>query len=739
MKYCHLLIALLGSSMLVAQQYAVTFSVDMSGISVSPDGVHVAGDFQSEAGFGGDWQPGATELLDPDGDGIYTRTVSLPDGIYYYKYVNGDEWSDRPELPPAECAIHDGNGNYNRTFQVNGAELDLPVIGFDQCEVAQIDTDYDTHWWNDAVFYEIFVRSFYDSDGDGIGDFRGIIEQLDYLNDGDPDTDDDLGITGIWLMPMMSSPSYHGYDVVDYYATEPDYGTMEDFEALLAAAHARGIRVIIDLVLNHTSDQHPWFSSAKSSTASQYRDWYRWSNSKPSYLGPWGQEVWHQSDSGFYYGLFWGGMPDLNYDHPEVKAEMWRVVDFWQSKGVDGFRLDAIKYLDEDGVVLENTRENFEILESYTDRVKANDIDAFSVGEAWTGTAGVIPYVGDDRLDVCFEFDLGYAIIDGVQRGDASRIRQQMTSVQAGYPALQYATFLTNHDIDRVYTQLSGNDQQMKSAAAIYLTLPGVPFIYYGEELGMTGRGDHENIRRPMQWTDGQYAGFTESTPWTSPGANYTTRNVAAMRQDDSSLLSHYDALIQARLDSEALRKGYLLNVESGDPNVLAYMRVYEDDAALVVHHLGSGDRDFSLSLELSTLISGGYDVRDMISNMSQPDIQINTDGGFSGVKLSLGSGESVIYELQSMTTSTSDPDAINAVARAYPNPSADSIQIEWSTEWSGSVRIEIVDASGQIQLFKAVSASDQKAIFDLSPLKAGLYFVRISDGHHYQTLKLIK
>ncbi|HLF74078.1 MAG TPA: alpha-amylase family glycosyl hydrolase, partial [Anaerolineales bacterium] len=180
-------------------------------------------------------------------------------------------------------------------------------------------------WWNNSVFYEIFVRSFYDSNGDGVGDFNGITEKLDYLNDGDPDTTSDLGITGIWLMPIFPSPSYHGYDVTDYYAVNPEYGTMEDFRRLLTEADRRGIRIIIDLVLNHTSDQHPWFRSAVSDRNSPYRDWYLWSDTQPGYGGPWGQTVWHSSPTGYYYGLFVDFMPDLNYDNPAVTDEAGKI------------------------------------------------------------------------------------------------------------------------------------------------------------------------------------------------------------------------------------------------------------------------------------------------------------------------------------------------------------------------------------------------------------------------------
>ena len=207
-----------------------------------------------------------------------------------------------------------------------------------------ISTNYQTYWWNDAVFYEIFVRSFYDSNNDGIGDFRGIIDKLDYLNDGDSATTTDLGVTALWLMPMMKSPSYHGYDVSDYYSTNPQYGTMADFEELVTKAHAHGIKVIIDFVMNHTSDQIPWFTQS-ANNQNNYRDWYIWSPTNPGYTGPWGQTVWNYKNSAYYYAMFYSGMPDLNYRNPAVKTEMFNATNFWLGKGIDGFRLDAVKYL----------------------------------------------------------------------------------------------------------------------------------------------------------------------------------------------------------------------------------------------------------------------------------------------------------------------------------------------------------------------------------------------------------
>ncbi|MCB1058058.1 MAG: alpha-amylase, partial [Acidobacteria bacterium] len=201
---------------------------------------------------------------------------------------------------------------------------------------------WDLDWADGAVFYEIFVRSFADSDGDGIGDFKGLTAKLDYLNDGDPATTGDLGIEGIWLMPVFASPSYHGYDTTDYDAVNPEYGTLEDFETFLAEAHRRGIRVIVDLVLNHTSAQHPWFVASASSPDSPKRDWYEWSDTDPGWTRPWGEPgapTWHEKNGAYYYGIFWSGMPDLNFRNPEVREEAKRLARQWLDRGVDGFRL----------------------------------------------------------------------------------------------------------------------------------------------------------------------------------------------------------------------------------------------------------------------------------------------------------------------------------------------------------------------------------------------------------------
>jgi alpha-amylase len=603
------------------------------------------------------------------------------------------------------------------------------VYCFNSCTICDpsLSTDYETYWWNDAVFYEIFVRSFYDSDGDGIGDFQGIIEKLDYLNDGDPETDTDLGITGIWLMPMMESPSYHGYDVTNYYATEPDYGSMQDFEELLDEAHARGIKIIIDFVMNHCSNQHPWFQQSINSQ-NGYRDWFRWSDNHPGYNGPWGQPVWHSSNGDFYYGLFWSGMPDLNYSHPPVKEELFDIAEFWLDKGVDGFRLDAIKYLDEDGSILENTPETFQILEDFHQLYKTNNPDALTVGEVWSNTASIIPYVQNDRLDVCFDFDLAYGIISAVNGQNPSPVEGQLQVIQNSYPRLQYATFLTNHDINRIFSQLGSDVDKMKLAASIYLTLPGIPFVYYGEEVGMTGTGAHENIRRPMQWSDGLNAGFSTASPWISLGSNYTSNNVEGMESDPVSLLNQYRKLIHIRNDQAALRKGYLLNTEENAGSLLSYARIYEEEAVIIAANTGTQLLQPELNLPVSTLPPGEYFVTELLSENNWGTLTINSDGGFenwypNNEALEERETHVLLLSKEQMVNSTSESSK-QLGAELFPNPASGVVTLRLTESSDQNIHLQILTSNGQ--LIREQSVENAYAEIDISDLATGLYFVKL-------------
>lgn len=491
-------------------------------------------------------------------------------------------------------------------------------------------------WWNDAVFYEIFVRSFYDSDGDGVGDFNGITAKLDYLNDGNPSTNTDLGVTGIWLMPIFPSPSYHGYDVTDYFAVNPQYGTLEDFTRLLDEAHARGIRVIIDMVLNHTSDQHPWFKEAKRDPASPYRDWYIWSQDDPGYAGPWGQRVWHPSRSGYYYGLFEAFMPDLNYNNPAVTAQMNEVVRFWlEDVGVDGFRLDAAKHLIEDGQRQQNTEATHEWFQDFRPVYKGYNPYAVTVGEFFGDDLPVIDsYTEGDQLDLAFHFDLASAFINSVNSARVGEARDMLRFSEKLLTPLQYAPFLTNHDQNRAMNQLGNDVNKARVAASLLLTSPGVPFIYYGEEIGMSGTKPDENIRRPMQWSEAQNAGFSVGRPWRLPDSNYASVNVAAQTDDPASLLWRYRTLIALRNAHPALRVGRFFAVSSGNSALFASLRVSSDEAVLVLINLSEATiSDYSLSLEESTLGEGEYALSALMGAAAPTTLTADAAGGFSAAR----------------------------------------------------------------------------------------------------------
>jgi alpha-amylase len=479
-------------------------------------------------------------------------------------------------------------------------------------------------WWNDSVFYEIFVRSFYDSDGNGIGDFNGLTSKLDYLNDGDPNTNTDLGITAIWLMPINASPSYHGYDVTDYYDVNSDYGSMDDFKNLVKEAHKRGIRVTIDWVLNHTSSRNSWFDEARD-PQSPYRNWYVWSATRPSNPG------WNAGAGGeYYYGLFSPAMPDLNYRNPAVVAEMKKFMRFWlKDVGVDGFRLDAAKHIIEDGSQIENTAETHAFYKDLRKYYKSVNPQAMTVGEVWNDSNTVQTYLNGDELDLAFDFDLGKNLLfsAGTQtpKYAIDAFRKDLAIFRSG----QFATFLTNHDQDRSMTVLNDNVDAAKNAAMLLLTAPGVPFIYYGEEIGLLGKKPDEDIRRPLQWSAELNAGFSTGTPWRAPASDYTTKNIAFQLADPNSLLSFYRSLIQIRDNHVALRVGDAYPIESGNKSVFASLRASKNEAVLILINMSSSPiSDYSLKLETGPL-TGEYSITPLLGGGVFTLPQINAANGF--------------------------------------------------------------------------------------------------------------
>jgi alpha-amylase len=469
----------------------------------------------------------------------------------------------------------------------------------------------ETGWWEGAVCYEIFVRSFYDSNGDGIGDLNGVIEKLDYVNDGNPASRGDLGANCIWLMPVTESTSYHGYDVVDYYSIEADYGTNDDFKRLVAEAEARGIKIVVDLVLNHTSRDHPWFKEAASDRNSPYRDWYLWSNDKPRYKGPWSQEVWHASPGldEYYYGVFWEGMPDLNYRNPAVFEEVKKISLFWlEEMNVAGFRMDAIKHMIENGPAQEDTVETFNWLRQYREFMQAEAPGKLTIGEIFGGDPILLKNYYPDQMDYYFEFKIAESARGAANFGLASAYLKAVDAAQNQLPFQRYATFLTNHDQNRVMSELGDDVSKARMAALALLTLPGMPFVYYGEEIGMLGVKPDERIRTPMQWAGDEKGGFTTGTPWQTFQKDVATKNVAAQADDPDSLLSLYRELIHLHVATPALANGDFIPLESSSGSVAGFLRRADDELALVVLNFSKDPAEnVSFTLAASDLPAGEY------------------------------------------------------------------------------------------------------------------------------------
>ncbi|MBC8160329.1 MAG: DUF3459 domain-containing protein [Roseiflexaceae bacterium] len=495
-------------------------------------------------------------------------------------------------------------------------------------------------WWDTAVCYEVFVRSFYDSDGDGIGDLNGLIEKLDYINDGNPAAQQDLGANCIWLMPIMEAKSYHGYDTLDYYSVEQDYGSNDDFKRLIDEAHKRGIKVMIDLVLNHTSSDHPWFQEALRDPASPYREYFIWSPQDPGYRGPWGAVAWHKSPAAaeYFYGLFWDGMPDLNYRNPAVTAEAQKISSFWRNEmGADGFRLDAIKHLIEDGTKQEHTPETLAWLRGYRAFLDRAAPGTFTVGEIFDATPTILQPYYPDQLDSYFVFDLGGRIIAAAAQSNGRPFASAAQRVEDGIPFQRYAPFLTNHDQNRAMNFLGGDVSKAKIAATALLTLPGMPFVYYGEEIGMLGEKGSppkvdEPLRTPMQWSAEAGGGFSGGQPWQALQPNYSEVNVAAQASDADSLLNLYRKLIHLHTTTPALAQGSLTRLESSENAVAAYLRQHGDQAVLVVLNFGKEQVDgATLDLEASALAPGAYELAPLLGDQPGAQLAVGMGGSVSG------------------------------------------------------------------------------------------------------------
>jgi alpha-glucosidase len=490
----------------------------------------------------------------------------------------------------------------------------------------------DNRWWKHGVIYQIYPRSYRDSNGDGIGDLPGMIESLDYLSE--------LGIDGIWLSPIFASPMADcGYDVSDYCAIDPVYGTLDQFDTLVTEAHARAIRIILDLVPNHTSDRHPWFVDARSSSNSSRRDWYIWHPGRPRGVrrkaGHWHRDSrrrprppnnwrsafggsaweWDETNGEYYLHSFLAEQPDLNWRNREVERAMFQEIEFWLDRGVDGFRLDVVNLIVKDRDLRSNPYrirsafprrfdqqhhlfdrnqpESHEILRRLRDLTDQYG-DTMMVGEILPDeglpeatTSASYLGSGTDELHLAFNFDL---MATSFRAGSVKRLLQRWYDAipEKGWPC----HVLNSHDDRRTISRLCrGSEERARLLAALLLTQRGTPFLYYGEEVGMRdGRlrrselrdpvgirywplhPGRDPVRTPMQWDDSHCAGFTTARPWLPVNSDYRRRNVAAQSADPSSLLAWYQALIRLRRESPALHGGSIRFLDS-HPDVLAYER----------------------------------------------------------------------------------------------------------------------------------------------------------------------
>ncbi len=446
-----------------------------------------------------------------------------------------------------------------------------------------------------GVHYEIFVRAFADSNRDGIGDLNGLIGKLDYLQS--------LGVSALWLMPVQPSPTYHKYDITDYYGIDPEYGTLDDYRRLVAEAHQRGMAVLLDLVIHHTSVRHPWFQEAAKGPDNPYRHFYHWLTpeeiqrrnlaTRDITADSGERNPWHRvrgaSYPERYYGMFWSGMPDLNFDHQPLRDEIFRLVRYWLTDiGIDGFRLDAARHLYREF----DEPKNHQFWVEFGEVVEAAKPGAYTVGEVWTRPDRIAPYFRGLRAN--FDFDLCLSLYQIIQdEDDTEDVIEYLVYNEATYgnvnPRFLNGIMLSNHDQERVGSQLAGNSDHLRVAASLLLTLPGVPYLYYGEEIGMLGKKPDENIREPFLWDAGQRD--PTRTQWRRAAYSTSKTVVPLARQltDPRSLVNHYKRLIQLRNGHPVLNDNLSRIRATGvrQRGILAFIRQSANGAAvLVVHNL---------------------------------------------------------------------------------------------------------------------------------------------------------
>ncbi len=499
----------------------------------------------------------------------------------------------------------------------------------------------DGRWYKDAIFYELHVRAFADGNGDGIGDFPGLTSRLDHLLH--------LGVDCLWLLPMYPSPLRDdGYDIADYYSIHPSYGTLDDFRHFLEQAHARGLKVLTELVLNHTSDQHPWFREASSSRDHPRRDWYVWRDDDRGYpdvriiftdteRSNW---AWEPNTRAYYWHRFFSHQPDLNFDHPEVREEMWRVMKFWLAMGVDGFRVDAVPYLIErEGTSCENLPETHQIVRDLRARLEAEFPGRVLLAEANMWPEDVRPYFGDgDEFQMAFHFPIMPRMFMALRLEDRKPLVEIIERTPAIPESCQWGIFLRNHDeltlemvtdAERDYMfesyardpvarlnlgirrrlapLLDGDRRRIELLNGLLMSLPGTPILYYGDEIGMGDNvflGDRNGVRTPMQWNGGWNGGFSTADPEAlyqpliqNPLYGYPAVNVAAQSRSEGSLLNWMRRIIRVRRSSAVFGRGDIRFLQPRNHRVLAYARSLESEVVLVVNNLSGSAQAVELDL----------------------------------------------------------------------------------------------------------------------------------------------
>ncbi len=509
------------------------------------------------------------------------------------------------------------------------------ALPFGEAQKPPVDAE-GRQWWQHAVFYEIYPRSFADSNNDGVGDLKGIASKLDYLKQ--------LGVDAIWITPCYPSPQVDfGYDVSDYENIDAMYGTLQDFDHLAAGAKQHGVRIIMDFVMNHTSDRHPWFVDSRSSRASAHHDWYVWhdprSNGQPpnNWISTFGGSAWKLDPkiNQYYYHYFYTEQPDLNWHNPSVEKAMFDVTRWWYKRGVSGFRLDAVDTLFEDPDLRDNptlpgknkygdpnTEEDYnkklpgvhDVLRDL--RKVADESGSVLIGETWTKDIGELKqYYGEHSNELQMPMDFMFTRVDELSPAE---FRKQIAGVDAsgGWPVY----VISNHDIPRSYNRYGDgrhNDEIAKLMAGLYLTLRGTPIMYYGEEIGMENndpkrREDvkdpigrlgwpmdkgRDGERTPMQWDDTANAGFSKANPWLPVPSSYKTHNVASESKDANSVLEFYRKVLALRHQNSALLEGEYIPLNQNDANVLSYLRRYKDETVLVVLNMSSEAQNVTFDL----------------------------------------------------------------------------------------------------------------------------------------------